>query len=428
MLRELKLSGVGPAPKMEIKLRPRINFLTGDNGLGKTFLLEIAWWVLTRTWARMPILPPSPKGNGKPKTQPVPTIDFCYQTAGKKVVERQSIYSREKQLWPVNQGRPPIPGLVIFAQVDGSFSVWDPARNYWRDSGADDVQRPPAFLFTPDIVWEGTLPGHEWSCNGLIRDWATWQRENGDAFLQLTRVLKELSPSPTEPLQPGQLTRISIDDLRDHPTLALPYQQDVPLVASSAGMRRIVALAYLLVWTWQEHLRACEFREQEPAKQIIFLIDELEAHLHPQWQRRIVKALLAVMEVLSGSHNSAVQLIATTHSPLVLASLEPYFNTKTDAIWELDLVENSVELTEFPWRRVGQVDHWLTSTVFDLAEPRSVEAEEAMVKALELLRRVPAPTLQEFVSVDEELRKVLGETDRFWVRWSFHLEKMRGEQ
>ena len=28
-----------------------MNFLTGDNGLGKTFLLDIAWWVLTQTWS-----------------------------------------------------------------------------------------------------------------------------------------------------------------------------------------------------------------------------------------------------------------------------------------------------------------------------------------------------------------------------------------
>ena len=44
---------------MEIHFKPRMNFLTGDNGLGKTFLLDIAWWVLTRTWARMPAIPPS---------------------------------------------------------------------------------------------------------------------------------------------------------------------------------------------------------------------------------------------------------------------------------------------------------------------------------------------------------------------------------
>jgi hypothetical protein len=31
--------------------------ITGDNGLGKSFLLDVAWWALTRTWAGHPALP-----------------------------------------------------------------------------------------------------------------------------------------------------------------------------------------------------------------------------------------------------------------------------------------------------------------------------------------------------------------------------------
>ena len=52
MLKSLKMSGVGPAPEMSIEFAPRVNALTGDNGLGKSFLLDIAWWAFTYTWAR----------------------------------------------------------------------------------------------------------------------------------------------------------------------------------------------------------------------------------------------------------------------------------------------------------------------------------------------------------------------------------------
>ena len=52
MLNQLTLNGVGPAQKLVIDFKPRLNFLTGDNGLGKSFVLDIAWWALTRTWAR----------------------------------------------------------------------------------------------------------------------------------------------------------------------------------------------------------------------------------------------------------------------------------------------------------------------------------------------------------------------------------------
>src|SRR4051812_20895718 len=50
MLEYLHLKNVGPAAEMEMELAPRLNLVTGDNGLGKSFLLDVAWWALTRRW------------------------------------------------------------------------------------------------------------------------------------------------------------------------------------------------------------------------------------------------------------------------------------------------------------------------------------------------------------------------------------------
>jgi predicted ATP-binding protein involved in virulence len=50
MLEYLHLANVGPAPEMEITFAPRLNLITGDNGLGKSFLLDMAWYALTRRW------------------------------------------------------------------------------------------------------------------------------------------------------------------------------------------------------------------------------------------------------------------------------------------------------------------------------------------------------------------------------------------
>ena len=43
MLEHLELENVGPAPEMALDLAPRMNLITGDNGLGKSFLLDVAW-------------------------------------------------------------------------------------------------------------------------------------------------------------------------------------------------------------------------------------------------------------------------------------------------------------------------------------------------------------------------------------------------
>ena len=52
-------------------------------------------------------------------------------------------------------------------------------------------------------------------------------------------------------------------------------------------------------------------RHEKPA---ILLIDEIENHLHPTWQRRIIPALL--------EHFPGLQIVATTHSPFVVAGLK----------------------------------------------------------------------------------------------------------
>jgi hypothetical protein len=412
MLESLDLRHVGPASELQIELKPRMNFLAGDNGLGKSFLLDVAWWALTRTWAREKVYP-------ERKTGVRPTITYRY-SAKTGPFEFCSSFDRKAESWLLKQGRPPIPGMVIYAQVDGGFSVWDPARNYWKDVAPD---RPAAYIFKVEEVWNGLKDGERSLCEGLIRDWASWQREGGEAYRQLSSVLARLSPSPQELLVPGRLTRISVTEPVDHPTIKMPYGQEVPLIHASAGMRRVLALAYLLVWTWQEHLHAAELQGDKPAREIILLIDEVEAHLHPQWQRRIVPALLDVMEALTGRSDLAVQLIAATHSPLVLASTETRFDPEKDAIWELDLRDSKVELHESPWARLGDANAWLTSSVFELKEPRSVEAEEAITEALGLLRR-DNPDSDEVEHVDNLLRNALSDIDRFWVRWSAYRESL----
>ncbi len=49
-------------------------------------------------------------------------------------------------------------------------------------------------------------------------------------------------------------------------------------------------------------------------KPMILLIDEIENHLHPTWQRRVIPALL--------DHFPGLQIFATTHSPFVVAGLK----------------------------------------------------------------------------------------------------------
>lgn len=353
------------------------------------------------------------------------SIGFSF--TGKSKKERyESTYNRKEQAWTGRSGRPTNPGLVLYAMADGSFAVWDPARNYWRTQDGMDVQdRPPAYVFTPNEVWDG-LPGDEgkWQCNGLIRDWASWQKENGQIFKNLCSVLKVLAPNDTEPLVPGGLTRISLDDVRDMPTTRMPYQQDVAVLHASSGMRRIIALGYFLVWAWEEHQKAARLLGEKITSQVVFLVDEIESHLHPSWQRRIVPSLIKVMESLATP--AQVQVLTATHSPLIMASVEQLFDPKLDAWFDLDYEgkegEQHVVLTPREFVLHGDVSNWLTSEAFDLSSSRSLEAEQLLAEASSLLDK-PQISTGEVNEMHQRLIQWLSPKDSFLCRWRAICEK-----
>ena len=244
---------------------------------------------------------------------------------------------------------------MIYARIDGGYSIWDPVRNYGKGSREERV-----FQFTSSEVWEGKATDDDFFkqfvCNGLIRDLETWRLKNGWPFKQLAEMLATLSPSPGETLQIGEPVRISPGDSRDISTLSLPYG-NVPTTLAASGIKRILSMAYLLVWAWHEHLEISKQKREKPGNRIVVLIDEIEAHLHPRWQRTILTALFASIEKMIGKGLKSIQLITTTHSPLIPSSVETFWDPTKDSLFDFDLSdEGVVEFRERPFARHGSVE------------------------------------------------------------------------
>jgi AAA domain, putative AbiEii toxin, Type IV TA system/AAA domain len=422
-LQLLEIQGVGPVKAAVLQPGERLTLITGDNGLGKTFLLDCAWWALTGKWAGLPAYPLATDRHSKP------TIKFS--VSGNPGVETTVVhYNWSTQSWKAPKTRPTIPGLLVYAKVDGSFAVWDPAKEYLssaiQELGTNDIS-PSAFIFSKDEVWNGQdieIRGRNQKIiNGLLQDWIQWQsRPDASPFATLERVLARLSPPEQGDLgilKPGAPARIPYD-VRSIPTIEHPYG-DIPIVYTSAGVRRIITLAYLIVWAWAEHQIQSTLIHRPPQKRMVILIDELEAHLHPQWQRAILAALLEVSKDLAP--DLQVQLLVATHSPMVLASVEPLFEDRQDKLFRLELVKNNnipqeVELVQLPFIRQGRIDAWLTSEVFGLGQSRSIEAEKAIDEA-KTLQEQAAPSSAAVQQVSEDLKKYLAEDDNFWPRWVF---------
>lgn len=428
MLESLYLKNVGPAPEMKMELAPRLNLITGDNGLGKSFLLDTIWWALTRKWPN-DLNPQLTSGYPARPTDVKKPASIGFQLESKtRSVTYESKYVPRDEAWQGKAGRPWNPGLVIYAHADGGFSVWDPARNYWKKKGSIDVQeRLPGYVLSAKEVWDGLkvdIDGRPTVvCNGLVADWASWIRERGANAELMEAILTLLAPSG-EAMAVGPLVRLSVNDARDIPSIRTAYGQTVPILHASSGVRRVAGLAYMLMWSWNEHVRAAEQLGEELTTQVVMLFDEIESHLHPRWQRTILDSMLVAAKIL---HDPAtVQLITATHSPLILASAEPIFDPEKDAWFDLDFEEGRVVLRKRPFVRHGEVSNWLTSEAFDLKSARSREAEAAIEAALALLRTQPPPPWSAVKAVDRKLREAaLPDIDPFWVRWGQFVEDTR---
>jgi len=401
---------------------PRLNVIAGDNGLGKSFLLDLSWWAVTRSWAGAPILP-SPDRRGAAE------VDVAF--AAKSGEARLSVrFDDDKRSWRFPKGQPGQPGLVVYARVDGDFAVWDSNRRF-AEQAEDDTGIPKGLLFDRASVWEGLRIDGKPVCNGLIADWVSWQQTDAPEFMMLCQALEAMSPSAEDMLYPGRPERTRPDDSRLIPTLRTPYGEEIPVTAASAGVRRILTLAYMLVWAWREHLELSRFSRRDPTLRMLVLIDEVELHLHPRWQRVILPAIGRALEQITWNgiiDPPTIQTIVTTHAPMVLASLEPQFEEPLDALFELDLVDarngswsRKVVLHRTEFQRMGDANAWLVSDIFGLGMARSLPAEQAINKAANLLAQ-PDRDEEALREVERELEHVLSDTDPFWRRWRAILE------
>jgi hypothetical protein len=105
----------------------------------------------------------------------------------------------------------------------------------------------------------------------------------------------------------------------------------------------------------------------------VVLVDEIDLHLHPRWQRTIVNQIREVFPHL--------QFIVTTHSPFIAQEM-----TEKDKLIVLRREGDHVTVTEDKGFVQGwRVDQILTSYLFDLKETRGTAIENDEATRRELL-------------------------------------------
>lgn len=431
MLHAIKTHFVGPAKEFDFRPAKRLTILTGNNSLGKSLLLDLAFWACTGAWPfNEPVIPQ----HGQFKSAKIDIIKGNSNEENSALTSETCNFDAHFNIWrPAN--RLMVSPIAIYFDINSGVSLFDSKRivvgkDFLGEtflSGRPHEARDP-LIFDKYKIWEGLSKKGVLYCEGITKDLLKWQVRRKEVFEIFTKIFKILSGDESNLFKSGGVTfsddpiRLPGSDVQDWPALKMPYGI-IPIKHASEAIKRILSLAYMLVWSWEEHKRAAEVNGTQRAKSLLMLIDEPEAHLHPQWQRLIAPALMQAVKALDSELD--LQLIIATHSPLVLAGLEGEFDPEKDRLYHLEQTEKGVVLEEKPFPDARSVNNWLTSDIFGLGEARSLKAQQAIEAAEAVMADNRRLSGDEKEKIEHDLREAISSIDPFWTRWRLSQGEIR---
>jgi predicted ATPase len=173
-----------------------------------------------------------------------------------------------------------------------------------------------------------------------------------------------------------------------------------PLLAHGDGYKNTAAwILDMLTW---KMLAKQRFHPKEMTG--IVLLDEVEQHLHPRWQRHIVRLLRQQFP--------KIQWIATTHSPLCAAGTADLPDEEAQLLRFERGLDDLIQLITLSSLRGLKADQVLTSSAFDLPTTRNPEiAEQLNQFSLLYLKASRTPEEEkEFIALRDYLEQYLPES------------------
>jgi predicted ATP-binding protein involved in virulence len=130
------------------------------------------------------------------------------------------------------------------------------------------------------------------------------------------------------------------------------------------------------------------------------LIDEIDLHLHPKWQRTVINKL--------SHHFPKAQFIVTAHSPLIVQAAQDRNANIVVCRKEGDkvVIDNNPESVK-GWR----IDQILTSDLFEVESPRSKETQKAVDDYIKLKgkKNLAKSDLEKLESLSPLVQEVYGQ-------------------
>ncbi|MGM0239463.1 AAA family ATPase [Enterococcus sp. AZ103] len=315
-INELNITNVGNITDLALKFNSNMNVICGTNGIGKTTILNSIAACFSDSGRNLKKKYGSNNG----------VVEITFQDCNQELSQSRRV--DVNAVTPIEEYKPLRNETTLYRDLI-HFSV---VRNIDYKE-LDSLSKYPnrEYWYTTEITKNGISDNQlkSWLVNrylssGHWEDLESYEQEN---YNLMKNVFSIINPD----------IRFKKADTKNYEILLEDRGSEVYFEFESAGYKAIV---FILLGIISE----IEFRTTDnkiPAAEFdgVILIDEIDMHLHPAWQREIVR-------VLKETFPNA-QFIITTHSPSVLQDLE------NNEIIPLELDENKdvrikdLSLTEY---------------------------------------------------------------------------------
>ena len=321
-LERLEIENYRAIDRLDLPLNPDLTVFHGDNAHGKTSILS----AIAVGLGRIPTLLPGVSGIGFRKTDPrkdgspmtvrvMATEKIWWQRrmtsgrAGRRTITQQGLKETVDAIVSADRGQTEPLDLPIVAFYDTDRAVFD----------APQRRRGFSTNFPRYRALEGAL-----SVRTNFREFFQWfyAMENEELRAQRQQPysghgLKELNVvrSAITAMVPGVSDpRIEFRPLRFAVSVESDQgeREELTLDELSGGYRIMLALAADLA---RRMAQGNPHLDDPLTSEAIVLIDEVELHLHPSWQQRVLTDLARTFP--------NTQFIVSTHSPQVLTTVRP---------------------------------------------------------------------------------------------------------
>ncbi len=379
-VRRLQLHNIGPFTDFALDLTPGWTVLLGDNGVGKSNILRaIALAVCGRdaeAYAGRLIRAGEPSA-----TVVLETADSTYRAEIKRTSDGGASVT-------VVPARPlELEGWLVLGFPPLRSVSWDrpkgPTTEGRRRPGADDVL--PLITGAPDPRLDSLK---QWLVNLDAR--INYEASHASADPRYGQLLHRFFDVVNR-VTPGLRLEFGHVNPDTHEVTVITDDGEVPIEIVSQGMTSLVAWVGVLL----RRLYEVYGETADPTGQYaLVLVDEIDAHMHPEWQQAVVGQLREIFP--------RVQFIATTHSPLVVGGMTPdqVVRLRRDDQGAVVRVPVTSEMT------MGRADQILTSHLFGMRTTLDMETQKRMEDYKHLLAKTKrtADEEREFVELSQVLR------------------------